>query len=145
MNKAFRYAGFLIIALIMLSMGCSKSTSSDYDEDRINTIMYNIRTAFNDHEIDNLMNYIHIDYLHKGKIRWQIREDWLDRMAKYQLIDFQNIDIEVNDENAIVTFTMKLQNQSETVYSNEPNRNGDLSYFIYDNNDWHVFGNQLPE
>ena len=105
--------------------------------------MYNIRMAFNDHDIDRLMSYINTGYLHKGQSRWEIREVWLDRMAEFLIIDFQNICIEVHDDRAVVSFTMKLQNQTESVYSTEPERHGDLSYFIYVNNIWWVYGNQL--
>jgi len=91
------------------------------------------------------MNYFHTDYLHKGQTRWMMREVWLDRMAEYLLIDFQNISISVQNSNAVVTFTMKLQKENQTVFSDEPAAHGDISYFIYDNYDWSVYGDQNPD
>lgn len=142
MTKVFRYMTFFIIALMMLSIGCNKTTSPYYDEDRINSILYNMKQAFNDHDIEAFMQYFHYDYLHEGQNRWLMRQIWLDRMGEYLLLDFQNVEIEVYNNEAIVYFTLKLQNQSETVYTVEPAASGDLSYFIYNSYDWYIYGNQ---
>ncbi len=143
MKKILRCFVVIVFVINMLIIGCKSPTSDNYDETRINAIMYNIEKAYNDHDIDTLMQYIHIDYLHNGQSRWEIRELWLDRMNEYLVVDFQSINIDVHNDRATVSFTMKLQNPDETVYSDEPNTHGDLSYFIYDNSDWYVYGNQL--
>jgi hypothetical protein len=131
----------ILISLFLL-MSCKDTTSGSYDETRINEILYSIESAFNDHDIDALMQYFDINYLHNGQSKWEIREVWLDRMAEYLLIDFQSIEIDVQNGKAIVSFRMKLSNSTSPVYSEEPLTHGDLSYFIYDNSDWKVFGNQ---
>lgn len=133
----------LVIIFIGMLSGCKSTSSQDYNVSRINTILYNVRRAFNEHDIDTLMSHIHLNYLHKGQSRWAIREVWLNRMSNYQIIDFLNVAIFVDGNSARVEFTMKLQNADETVYTNEPNQNGDLSFFIYDNYDWSVYGNQF--
>jgi hypothetical protein len=135
----------LCLALLIVSLtltGCPPPTSSYYDESRIENIMYNIKRAFNDHDIYALMQYIHPEYLHDGMNRWEVRELWLDRMSEHLLIDFQNVQIVIDDENAYVGFTMKLINEFETTYSEEPQAHGDLSYFLYDHGDWYVYGNR---
>lgn len=142
MNRFLRYCALLILVLAMLSMGCNKTTLSEYDEERINTIFYNMKRAFNDHDIDAFMQYVHTDYLHNGRNKWLLRQDWLDRMGEYLLLDFQNVEIEVYNDEAIVYFTLKLQNQTETVYFEEPGAHGDISYFDYDSYDWYIYGNQ---
>jgi hypothetical protein len=129
------------VSLILVS-GCSYATSDEYDENRVNTILYNIKQAFNNHDIDGLMIYFHHDYLHNGQSKLQIEQVWLDRMAQYLLIDFQNIDIDVHGDAALVTFTMVLQTQHETVNYDEPDSHGDLSFFEYIDSDWYVYGNQ---
>jgi hypothetical protein len=141
MRKTTILLGILII--LTLLCGCKDTTAVEYDKTRINNILYNIERAFNDHDIDALMSYYHVDFLHKGQSRWAIREVWLNRMGEYLLIDFQNISISVHDDNAVVSFTMKLIKQNETVFSDEPDAHGDASYFFYDNYDWRVYGNQL--
>lgn len=142
MKRISRYAVLLALALILLSAGCNRTTSPYYDEDRINDMFYQLERAFNDHDIDAFMQYFHYDYLHKGQTRWLIEQVWQNRMGEYLLIDFQDIEIVVEGDEAIVYFTMKLQNQQETVYTLEPEANGDISYFIYDSYDWYIFGNQ---
>lgn len=142
MNRIWRYAVLVTLVLVILSAGCKRTTSPYYDEDRIDHILYNLKRAFNDHDIDAFMQYFHYDYLHKGQSRWLIEQVWLNRMGEYLLIDFQDIEIEVDGDEAIVYFTMKLQNQQETVYTLEPEANGDISYFFYDGYDWRIYGNQ---
>jgi len=142
---AYRTGTLLLLLGCLLFINCQKTTSVDYDETRINTIFYKLKQAFNDKDINNFMNYFHTDYLHKGQTRWMMREVWLDRMAEYLLIDFQNISISVQNSNAVVTFTMKLQKENQTVFSDEPAAHGDISYFIYDNYDWSVYGDQNPD
>lgn len=132
-----------VIALMILSIGCNKITSPSYDEDRINNILYDMKQAFNNHDIDAFMQYFHYDYLHEGQNRWLMRQIWLGRMGEYLLLDFQDVEIEVYNDEAIVYFTLKLQNQTETVYTDEPAASGDLSYFRYVSYDWYLYGNQL--
>jgi hypothetical protein len=134
---------FILLAAVFLLTGCPHATSADYDESRINSILYDVETAFNNHDIDALMLPFYYNYLHNGMVLWEVREVWLDRMSTYQLMDLQNINITVVDDKATVTFTMKLQNSTETIYTEEPASNGDLSYFFYDGSDWYVCGNQL--
>jgi hypothetical protein len=142
MKKTYRYLVLILFLLSVLLTGCPVTTSPYYNESRINTILNNIKHAFNDHDIDALMHYVHHDYLHKGINRWEVRELWLDRMAEYLLIDFENVNIVIQNDEALVTFTMKLYKENETVYSEEPLAHGDLSYFWYDGYDWYVYGNQ---
>jgi hypothetical protein len=135
-------AAILLLCLFAL-LSCHNSTSISWDESRIHTILYNIERAYNDHDIDALMNHVHFDYLHKGMPRWRVRELWLDRMSEYPLIDFLNVRINLLDDRATVSFTMKLVSPDATVYTDEPADNGDLSYFAYINSDWYVYGNRL--
>jgi hypothetical protein len=127
----------------MLFAGCLETTSPDNDEYEINDVMYKIKDAFINHDINTLMLNIHTDYLHNGMSRWEMRELWLDRMAEFLLIDFQDIQIDIQDNKAVVSFTMKLQKANETIYSDEPDAHGDISYLIRDAGTWSVYGNQL--
>lgn len=131
----------LVIMLVFLFSGC-KDPSSSYDETRINDILYRIESAYNDHDVDALLMYFSPDYLHDGQSNWEIREVWLDRMAEFVLIDFQDIEINIHGDLATVGFRMKLISQTQTLYSDEPATHGDLSYFIYEDSDWKVYGNQ---
>jgi len=141
-RKSYRLLVLVCVLSGFMFFSCQDTTSSSYDETRLNEIMYNIKSAFNDHDIDALMQYYDSAYLHDGQSKWEIREVWLDRMAQYLLIDFQSIEVDVQNDRAMVIFRMKLTNATSVVYSDEPQTNGDLSYFSYDNSDWKVFGNQ---
>ncbi len=134
-------AAALLLAALLLA-GCLATTNSVNDEAEINTVLYKVKQAFINHDINTFMLCFHSDYLHEGMPLWQVRALWQDRMAEFLLIDFQNVRIEVEDYEAVVSFTMKLQKANTTVYSEEPADHGDLSYFIYDNNKWSVYGNQ---
>ncbi len=137
-----RFSMLMCILTCFLLLSCKDTTSASYDESRINEIMYNVENAFNNHDIDALMLNFSSEYLHNGQAKWEIEEVWLNRMGQYLLIDFQNIEIDVHDDEAMVSFRMKLTNATETVYIDEPATHGDLSYFFYNNSDWVVYGNQ---
>jgi len=141
-SRKLLYLAVLAVILVLVTTGCQHSTHLNYAETRINDILYNIRQAFNNHDIDALMTYFHYDYLHDGYNKWEIEQVWLDRMAEYLLIDFQNVQIDVYRDEAVVSFTMKLQNQTEAVYYTEPAAHGDLSFFYHNNYDWYVYGNR---
>lgn len=141
MNKILFTLALLFILLMITS--CKDTTSVSYDETRITTILYNIKQAFNSHDIDALMTGFHQDYLHNGNSRFAIREIWLNRMGEYLLINFENVKIRVADDKAVVSFTMKLIKQDATLTTEEPGNSGDLSYFFYDGYDWYVYGNQV--
>ena len=132
----------LCLLLCFMLFSCKKTTSTNYDETRITEIMYNMESAFNNHDIDALMAFFSNSYLHKGQSRMVIREVWLDRMATYLLVDFENITIDQHNDEAVVSFRMKLSNSTSTIYSDEPSTHGDISYFCYDNETWKVYGNQ---
>ncbi len=142
MQRKFRYLVAALMLLALLLTGCPVTTSPYYNESRIRDILNYMERAFNEHDIDAMMRYIHPEYLHDGMNRWQVRELWLDRMAEFLLLDFENVQVVIDDEDAYVSFTMKLMKEYETVYSNEPSAHGDCSYFIYDHGDWSVYGNQ---
>jgi hypothetical protein len=132
----------IIIGIVFVLSGCKQTTTSSYDKDRIEQIMYDIHLAYEQNDINNLLQNFHLLYLHNGQTMWQIEQVWLNRRSEYPLIEFQNISIVVHDDEATVSFTMKLEKPGEIISSSEPNANGDLSYFIYDDDKWQVYGNQ---
>lgn len=132
----------LVIWVNLVLVSCKETTSSNYDEARINEVLYNIESAYNDHDIDALLLNFSPDFRHDGQNLWEIREMWLDRMAEFSLIDFQDIEIDIHGDLATVSFRMKLISQTQTLYSDEPATHGDLSYFVYEDSDWSILGNQ---
>lgn len=123
-------------------MSCKQTTSSDYDRDRIEQILYDIRLAYERNEIDVVMTYFNEDFKHDGQRKWQIEQVWLDRRSEYPLLEFQDVSIDIRSDIAIVSFTMKLEKSGQIVYSDEPAAHGDLSYFSYLDDGWQVYGNQ---
>ncbi len=145
MKSSLRLALFALLSLLMLiSASCTPPTNTSYDKEQIRQILTNIKLAYEQHDIDGIMQYYNSSFLHNGMHTWQAEELWLDRMSEYPYIDFEDITIELDVDDAVATFTMKLQNPEETVYSDEPQDNGDTSYFVYEDDKWQVFGNQHP-
>ena len=136
--KIFIFASVLCLLVI----GCKQTTSSSYDKDQINQILYNVRLAYEQNDIDGVMQYYHTSFLHNGQSLWQIREVWQNRRSEYPLLEMQNVSIKIEADEAVVSFTMKLIKPGQIVYSNEPADNGDLSYYLYDNEKWQIWGNQ---
>jgi len=132
----------LIAMLVLLAGGCKQSTENEANEYEINSLYDSIRNAFAEHDIDAFLQKVHPQYLHNGMARLGLRELWLDRMAKYQLIDFQEIKIDLNEDEALVSFTLKLQSATETVYFPEPETHGDISYLLKTEQGWSIYGNQ---
>jgi len=133
-----------VITLIgcLLLLSCDTHDKEYYDKVRIKDILALIETEFSNRDIDALMNHYHLEFLNNGTVRWEEREIWQDRMASYLLIDFQNIDIQLDGDRATVSFQLKLMAAGHTDYYNEPAEHGDISYFIYDNGNWRIYGNQ---
>jgi hypothetical protein len=132
----------MLILLSLMLFSCKDKISTNFDETRITEIMYNMQSAFNNHDIDDFMSHFSSGYLHDGQGLIAIREVWLNRMAEYLLVDFLDVTVDQNEDRAVVSFRMKLANADTTIYSDEPATHGDVSYFIYENSSWQIYGNQ---
>ena len=133
----------ILSVLIILCISCSESTSpKNVDEYLITSILEDIETAFSFGYIDSIMNHYHPNFLHNENnfddeyVIWEIR--LLDNE-----IEFYEIEITINDNFATAEFVMKLSSGEEFVVFNEPEDNGDISYFYYDLDEWKICGNNF--
>ncbi len=135
---------FLPIALSIIFLwlsGCG-TDNKNYDRMRIEQVLYEVKRAYNMHDIDKLMFNFHYDFLHNGMYKNQVRDLWLDRMAEWQDMDYYQVEIEINGEHAVVSFRLRFESPGDIQFYNEPQDNGDLSYFYYAYGDWRIYGNQ---
>lgn len=137
---------FLIPALLILAIligSCDISSPQSADQQEIRDLFYQIGKAFNWADITAIMEHIHPDFRHQGMYKWQIRNVWLDRMARYSLMETNITHIEINGDFATVHFDLTFTSATENVSYLEPDDNGDLSYLYYDNGRWQVWGDQV--
>ena len=133
-----------LIILLLLLASC-KLTKPEYStENQIKNTLYGISNSFNNKDLAPIMNAVHEDYSHNGMIKWNLRELWLDRMARYSLLEINVVQITFNgDYYATVTMVMDFQDAAGNLVLNEPWDSGDISYFYYNGRSWVICGNQF--
>ena len=134
----------LLSVLIILCISCSDSTSpKNVDEYLIISILEDIETAFNFGFIEEIMNHYHPDFLHNENNFADEYVIWEIRLLEYNEIEFYEIEININDNFATAEFVMKLSSGEDFDIFNEPEDNGDISYFYYDLDEWKICGNNF--
>lgn len=136
----------IITALLFIGIflgSCKEDSSDKIAQKEIRDILYDISVDFNLKNMYGIMEHLHTDYLHKGKIAYHFNTDWLDLMAQYSLLEIDVLYIELQDSKAIVHLRKKFSSSYETMEQNDPEDNGDISYFYRENGVWYVYGNQL--
>ena len=101
--------------------------------------MDSIKVSFNLGELDGIMQNYHPDFLHNTDSFTFEEIVWQERLNQYVLINFEDIEIELHDNFANVSFTMKLD---EDVF-NEPEDHGDVSHFYREFDGWKICGNEF--
>ncbi|MBW6513317.1 MAG: hypothetical protein K0B87_00980 [Candidatus Syntrophosphaera sp.] len=143
MKPALLLLLFLALALALALLSCGHN-STDEDETRIRDIIYDISRDFNWNEIDGIMEHVHPDYLHNGMYDYQLRLLWLDRLAQYDLLSCEVSRVDLNGDLATVHMLMTFEASSAPPLSySEPETHGDTSFFLYDQGQWRLYGNQL--
>ncbi len=134
---------FGLFILIFTLMSCKKASSSDdLNKGDIIQILQGIEDHFNMIETNQIFNFYDDDFFHRGKSIIQERIIWQDRQAQFSNLTFKNIDIDLENNYATVSFLMVFSDgQNETIFI-EPHDIGDVSYFKKINNEWKIYGNQ---
>ncbi len=132
----------LLFAFFLTS--CIEISSVDeIAEMEIEDILSNVKTQFNSGNIEEIMQNYHPDFSHDDGEYFQNyeaeRQLWELRYVDYYSIDFTDIEIDLNNDEAIVTLKMSLD---EDIFE-EPEDNGDLSYFYFTNLGWKIGGNNF--
>ena len=134
----------LLSFLFLLCISCSDSTSpKNVDKYLITSILEDIETAFSFDDIERIMNHYHPNFLHNENNFNDEYAIWEIRLLEYDEIEFTEIEISINDNFASAEFVMKLSSGEDFVIYNEPDDNGDISYFYYDLDAWKICGNNF--
>ncbi|MDD2228469.1 MAG: hypothetical protein PHY48_03550 [Candidatus Cloacimonetes bacterium] len=137
----------LIIFLIVIVLGiglnsCKQDSSDKLAQDEIREILYSISTDFNLKNMYEILEHLHTEYLHKGKIAHHFNINWLEYMGRFSLLDIEVLYIEIQDNKAVAHTKNTFSSAYETEVHNEPEDNGEISYFYRENGVWYVYGNQ---
>ncbi len=123
--------------LLLISISCDTSSPEELDKNDILDIFDSIQLSFNIDDPDGIMQNYHQDFFHNGDtFDWERDVIWVSRLAEYDVLLFENIEINVNENYATASFLMHL----DAMTTEEPDENGDLSYFYYDLGNWKVCG-----
>ncbi len=134
--------GILILIVALLLGSCGEDDTEQLAQREIRDVLYDISTDFNLKDMYGILEHLHIDYLHKGKITHHFNSDWLSNMARFSLLEIEVLYIEIQDNKAVAHTRNKFSSSAENIILNEPEDNGDISYFYRDNGMWYVYGNQ---
>lgn len=133
----------VLLAGILAVSGCDTSSPDNVSENEIRTAIYNITYAFNMNNVDDIMAYVHADYLHKGMYRNQLQQLWLDRRALYTNLETTIWSVNINSDRATVNMRMAFSGPGvPTLILDEPQSSGDTSFFFHDGQSWVLYGDQ---
>jgi len=135
----------IIFFLSILLINCTGfSSTEDINKSEIIEMLDDIRIAFNMADPDQIISHYHSDFFHNGDLYEDELIKWESRLINYAEMDMLDIEIDINGEFAIAYLTLSFTEQSDTDSWEEPSEeNGDLSYLIFDGNEWQIYGNQL--
>ncbi len=133
----------LLLLAVVLLFGCDDlSTKTEVAESDIIDILDKLKIAFRNDEIDDFMECFFSDYLHNGDTTENIEIVWTSRMITYDELDFEDIEIDVQDENAVVYCRLKLTSPGYSITFDEPYDEGALSFFLRSESIWKLHGNR---
>ncbi|GAB1468668.1 hypothetical protein MASR2M64_14110 [Candidatus Cloacimonadota bacterium] len=135
----------ILVVVIVLALGfssCNQDSSDTLAQKEIRDLLYSISTDFNLNQISPILDHLHLDYLHKGKIGHHFNIDWLNYMNRFSLLDIEVLYIEIEGAKAVAHTKNTFRSAYETEVHNEPEDNGEISYFYRDNGVWYIYGNQ---
>lgn len=133
----FLLAGWMIC---LLFVSCDLSSPEEVDNAEIEDIFTSIESAFIFADLDKIMDYYHPEFLHGTDTYNFERIIWEIRLNDYEVLEISDIDIDLNDEFAVVSFTMQLGD----ITSLEPSAEfGDISYFYREYGEWKICGNNF--
>ena len=133
------------MSLLCLSLFSCEFVDPQQDAElKLRDLIYDITQAYNWGDIDVIMMHVHIDFRHKGMTSMQLRQLWLDRMARYPLMEATVTGVDGSGAFATVSMNLTFTSATENVQYTEPQDNGDLSYFIATaGGKWQIYGDQM--
>lgn len=129
----------IIIVLVLILLSCaSDPLGVEYHEQRIREILDDIKSAYNMGDLDTIMSFYHEDFLHNGMEKPQVEDLWTLRLMDYILMDIIDIDIEIDNYDAVAAFVFYLDEDKFIA----PTEQGEFSYFYREDGVWSIYGNQ---
>ncbi len=133
----------LILLSILLLAGCRDlSTKSEVAESDITDILDKLKISFRNDEISDFMDCFFSDYLHNGDTTENLEIVWSSRMINYNELEFNDVEVDIQDEYAVAYFTMKLTAENSSITFDEPYDEGLLSFFHKSGGVWKLHGNR---
>jgi len=115
-----RYLIPILLILSILISSCDISDPQISAEQEIRDLIYDLTQAFNWGDINAIMAPVHPSFRHKGMYGMQLRQLWLDRMARFPLLEITVSSVEVNGNYAVAHFSMLFTSSTES--TSPPNR-----------------------
>jgi len=136
---------YLLPLIFLLITACSGFSSPDeIDTYEIEQMIEDIRISFNLADIDQIMFHYHSEFFHNGDLHADEEIRWESRLTSYTEMKFSQLDIDVNDEFAVVYFDLEFISEDTSLSWEEPSsENGDISYLYFFEGRWRIYGNQL--
>lgn len=131
------------LLFIIFCTSCDVTSPDEANEAFLREALDDLIIAFNLHHLNEVMELYDYNFLHNGDEIEEVTLDWEIRMNDFEEMYLENINIEFNGEEALVTCHRRFYNNGIMVaVFNEPEDNGDISYWELDNNEWKITGNR---
>jgi hypothetical protein len=132
----------LVFLCVFILNSCDTSSPKEIANAEIEEIFENLRSTFNLGDLVSILSYYHPDFLHNGDDFQDEETVWVLRLNQYSSLDFGNLDINLSNDFATVSFTLFLEDDE---FSEPSAEKGDLSYFYSTYNGWMLCGNEFIE
>ncbi|PID28256.1 MAG: hypothetical protein CSB55_05510 [Candidatus Cloacimonadota bacterium] len=140
LKKIIKYA---LLSAVVLLLGCEADSQSVNSSDLlIRTILDKITTDFNNSNYEEIMSYYADDFLHNGKTKDHVFSEWQSYYVNFDYMETENIEIDIDYDEAVVSFRIEFSSSDETQVFTEPYDNGFMSYFKKINGEWMIYGNR---
>lgn len=127
----------LLVSILLFLTSCDTTSPEEFDEQAILDILDSIQSNFNMDDLDGIMQNYHLDFNHNGdSFDWE-RTIWEIRLNEFDILNFNNIEINLYGNYATVSFIMHLD---DTITDEPSDDNGDISYFHRDFDGWKLCG-----
>ncbi|MCB5231357.1 MAG: hypothetical protein WCX83_01010 [Candidatus Cloacimonas sp.] len=135
--------GLLFLLALFSFSSCRLSDANQVDVYQINEILDDIENGVLLYNPEQIVQYVHPEFLHNGNYARDIEMIWQIRTVNYSRLKLEQREIKISYIYATVKMKMTLKSGDREIVSDEPSDEyGDLSYFIRENGKWYLYGNQ---
>lgn len=128
----------LFISACNITISTGENSQAWEEMQQIKEVVRGIFAAYNQQDVNDIMDYYDSDFLHSGNDYYEIRNLWEGRFGKYALVE-NIIVLQMENNEARVSFRLFL----DQGLCNVPiDGYDDVTYLRKDNNEWKMYGNQ---